>query len=215
VEDRYARTYTTAMAVWALAEVLRADLGEERCQALWVASLNRAVGWLLDHHRAEVGFLPDPGVARAAFFPGLHAQCTFTLNLLERLRRAGAVPPSVAPLAEADPFVQAGRLLTEWLGAARRRFEDHNVTIDRHSHFHPTRYRCENTRHLWAPWAFAALQQMAALGTAGAPALAGQVAACFQEYWHQRGLREYGCNGTYELAEALFGFCHLTGNDIG
>jgi hypothetical protein len=213
VEDRHVRTYTTTLAVWALAEALRVDPGDRRDG--WVAALNGAVGWLLDHHRADVGFIPDPGVARSAFFPGLHAQGTFALNLVERLRRAGAVPDGVVAVAGSDPFESAGRLLTEWVGAARRRFEDHNVTIDRHSHFHPTRYRLENTRHLWAPWAFAALHHMAARGEAGAAAPRDQVAASFQEYWHQRGEREYGCNGTYELAEALYAFSHVRGDDEG
>jgi hypothetical protein len=214
VEDRYARTYTTALAVWALAEALRVDLGDERRQETWVAALNRAVGWLLDHHRSEVGFIPNPNLPRSAFFPGLHAQCVFALNLLERLRRAGAVPDGLDPIVESDQFVKAGRLLTEWVSSTHRRYEDHNVTIDRHSHFHPTRYRLENTRHLWAPWTFAALHHMAALGESCAAALRDQVAACFQEYWQQRGEREYGCNGTYELAEALYGFAHLTGDDL-
>lgn len=211
VEDRHARTYTTAMTVWAVTEALRVSLGDDAHQARWVDALNRAVGWLLDHHRADIGFIPDPGVARAAFLPGLHAQCTFTLHLLERLRRAGDIADGVQPIAEAAPLVQAARLLTDWLGATRPRFDENNITIDRHAHFPPTRYRCENSRHLWAPWAIAALHHMAALGTTSAAALGDQVAVAFQEYWQQRGERDYGCNGTYELAEALYGFSHLAG----
>ncbi|MHB1424287.1 MAG: prenyltransferase/squalene oxidase repeat-containing protein [Gemmataceae bacterium] len=214
VEDRYVRTYTTCMAIWALVEAVWAEKDGDSAREEWVTALNRSLGWLLDNHRREVGFIPDPNVPRSEFFPGLHAQCVFTLSLVGRLKKTGILPDCVDSVADSDRYLAAARLLADWFSSVRRRVEEHNVTIDRHSHFHPTRYRLENTRNLWAPWALAAFHHMGALGVEDAESLRNQVAACFRDFWQRGGEEWFGCNGTYELAESLYCFAHLLGEEM-
>jgi len=215
VVDSHARTYTTTLAAWALAESMRALTVFGGWEESWVTAANRAIAWLWDQHRENVGFTVDPvNQYRPEFYPGLHGQCLYTLIRIKRLVESGSLPATITADYGEEQLLKSGKILTDWLNSVHPQFNHYNETIDSLSHLPLTNLLLENTRHLWGPWTFAALHEIAAIGHPNALEQRDRVAAAFQEYWQAGGRNQYGNKGTYELAEALYCFAYIVRNDL-
>ena len=79
--DDNSRTYSTVMALWALA----AGFAEGIRDDAHVTSVRKGVDWLLNEHHPQLGWVPNPRRRyQTEDFPGLTAQALIVLAIVER-----------------------------------------------------------------------------------------------------------------------------------
>jgi len=177
-------------------------------------SVQQGLGWLHNHYHKELGFLPDPvSNPDPPLNLGLHAQTVYTITLIRRRCLNNECPRSIADYCDTPNFQAAAEFLIENLQNVldHHEYDEKNETIDRDSHFPAVGVTIETSRHIWGPWAFAALHNLAELGDCRARKLRDQVVVKFYEYVHsERARSEFGVvGGLYEIAESLFCFSHI------
>jgi transcriptional regulator with XRE-family HTH domain len=161
--DRNQRTYSTAMAVWALLELL-GTIGEELPQELICDAFDsvvRGAGWLLETWNPDYGWVPKPLYGNMARHPGLSAQVLFVLTKLQQSPMKVKLPLGYVPALN-DFLAEAARFFPQW------EFWDYNgnrginlgdVVLD------GTSYRLESSEFFWAPWSLALLSMLTRPGS--------------------------------------------------
>jgi len=160
--DTFARTYSTAMAVWALTEVRQALNTPE-----YDANIRGGMTWLLVHKQSTWGWwVPNPGrssqsTGQLDSFPGLTAQVIFIL-----LR----TPKQFSYLLAENGFRSVLADFQEWLNGApvppsninllRRRIGENDRMHDSDRYLAHSKYTIEPSTFLWYPWAVAACREL-------------------------------------------------------
>jgi hypothetical protein len=151
VQKANTRTYSTAMALWALArgtEVKALALGKK-----YKETMSHAASWLLNNYVDNRGWVPNPnrnGQTQRYF--GLHAQVLFILLEAEPL----------CELLSSDRTFH--RIKEEFLGLddfRTRRYEENSSLSGADQPLAGTDYRLEGSLYLWCPWALGALNLLA------------------------------------------------------
>jgi hypothetical protein len=161
--DSNQRTYTTAMAVWALVEalgVVRDGLTPGVAKEA-LDGIGRGVEWLLKTWNREYGWVPRPLDGVLARHPGLGAQVLFVLTFLQQSSPRMALPLGYVPALD-DFLAYSAQCFPRW------EFED--PAGDRGLNMSDTRlegtaYRLESSAFWWAPWSLALLGQLSRPGS--------------------------------------------------
>ncbi len=193
LRDGNVRTYSTVVALWALAEAMANDFDH----ADVVAAARNGMDWLLESRDRDLGWVPNPGRRyQTEAFPGLTAQVLVVLDLLTRQLKDRADDPRL---------LDAKRRFTEvtFDGAtipANARVPDSDVHIDTDGEG----LILEGTSFLWYPWgraAFAMLANDETLPDAARDRAARQLAALTLRTGELTAYLDRGL--PYQLAENL------------
>jgi hypothetical protein len=148
--DENSRTYSTIMALWAIAAAADEGLGED-----WHKQrAERGVDWLLNERHPQLGWVPNPRRRyQTEEFPGLTGQTLVVLKALTRHL------PSLATDAR---LRDAQRKFTEtFVSAAPIRANARIPDSDQHVHLGTSSTLLEGSTFLWYPWARAAFALLA------------------------------------------------------
>ena len=185
------RTYSTAMAVWAMIEIKRSRTASAYFGDRYDESLQKGISWLLANYVDGVGWVPNPNRRpQTDFYPGLTAQIVFILT-----RGRGSDPV----------FHKAKRSFLE-LPLAKRRIDEKEQMPDADVHIHGTGHVMEASNFLWFPWTLAAYSElvhdteMTDAERDGAAQLRDSLVARVDEVRERMGSK-----GVYEIAENLYG----------
>ena len=197
--DKNTRTYSTALVLWAVAEALHDGVCADDSPLRHTAQ--RAVHWLLEAHRDQGGWVPNPNRDYKADeqFVGLTAHVLFALMKLGGLG-----------LIERAAHIE---LLMAWLDEKpllTRTIHMNDRLSDRDQHVAGSSELLEGSMYLWFPWSLAVLSAAAQAGLL--PENARLKASSLRDSLivkvHEERHEEIGQNGVYEIAEYLAGFAH-------
>ena len=138
-----ARTYSTIMALWAMAEARDISQVHEEIGTRYDQAMDNGVAWLLANCRPEVGWLPAPTSAKQDTpLPGLTAQAIYVLRRVERVRRnnrsiGNAINAKSTFLYIANPGEDV---------------ETSDLMGTEASNLRPTNYKLENSSFVRFPW---------------------------------------------------------------
>jgi hypothetical protein len=189
-----ARTYSTVMALWALAEARDVSDIHEEIGSKYDVAIDNGVAWLLATFRQGVGLPPAPSIGHGPF-PGLTAQAVYVLRRIERVR------PNLRNLG-AD-FIAKDIFLN--LVNTGEPFQNRDVLDGEVSDLRPTKYKLENSSFLRFPWFL-----LAASSLKNDDALSGAskktAAECFERLKFRSGGLDTHLRTaeTWEIAETLY-----------
>jgi hypothetical protein len=136
-----ARTYSTTMALWALAEARDVSDTHEEIGSKYDVAIDEGVAWLLANFHPDVGLPAAPSISHDPF-PGLTAQAIYVLRRIERVR------PNLRNLG-ADSIAKEIFLKLVNTGEP---FQSRDVMGGEVSNLRPTQYKLENSSFLRFPW---------------------------------------------------------------
>jgi hypothetical protein len=150
------RTYSTVMAVWALAEARRWGAFDERSVSVGDVAIEKGIRWLLSTYAVELqSWVPNPGrPAQLETFPGLTAQVLYVL---------GRAKPYVAFLDGDANYVRARnaflvpdtRVRAQQRDPRSRPVTSNDRTHDSDRYLSDSPRMVESSTFLWAPWSLA------------------------------------------------------------
>ena len=148
----FTRTYSTIIALWALAEARRSPTVFGRISNKYDNNLVKGISWLLSNYDQNLGWVPNPNrLFQKERFDGLTAQVLFVLSRAEK----------DFPFLETDKiYIGAEKdfVRTKDLG---KRLQCNNHRIhDADQSFPPTTFVAEASTMLWFPWSFAELTHL-------------------------------------------------------
>ena len=189
-----ARTYSTIMALWVLAEARDVSDIHEEIGSKYDVAIDEGVAWLLANFHPDVGLPAAPSISHDPF-PGLTAQAIYVLRRIERVR------PNLRNLG-ADPIAKEIFLKLVNTGEP---FQSRDVMGGEVSNLRPTQYKLENSSFLRFPWfllATSSLRNDDALSGADKKT----AAECFERLKFRSGGLDTHLRTaeTWEIAETLF-----------
>ncbi len=151
----YVRTYSTVVAVWALAEATKSPSLKERVGTRYVQSIRRGVSWLLQNYKPGQGWVQSPQrTGQQDRFDGLTAHALFALS------RAEAIP-DLAYLKNEQTYLTARRDFINHKELATMSIEKDNSSIpDADVHFVGSEFMGEGSTFLWFPWTLVELSHL-------------------------------------------------------
>ncbi len=191
-----ARTYSTIMALWAMAEARDVSDIHEEIGSKYDAAIDDGVAWLLSSFRTGVGLPAAPSIGQGDIpFPGLTAQAIYVLRRVERVR------PNLRNLG-AD-FIAKDIFLK--LVETEEPFQSYDVMQGGVTDLRPTRYKLENSSFTRFPWlllATSSLRNDEALPVASKE----RAAKCFERLKFRTGGVDAHLRTaeTWEIAETLY-----------
>jgi hypothetical protein len=190
-----ARTYSTVMALWALAEARDVSDIREEIGSKYDAAINDGVAWLLATFRRGVGLPVAPFIGTHDSYPGLTAQAVYVLRRIERVR------PNLGKLG--TDLIAKDIFLN--LVNTGEPFQNRDVMDGEVSDLRPTLYKLENSSFLRFPWFL-----LAASSLKNDDALLGASKEKAEECFARLEFRSHGLDRqlrtaqTWEIAETLY-----------
>jgi TIR domain len=191
-----ARTYSTIMALWALAEARDVSDIHEEIGSKYDVAIDDGVSWLLASFRPGVGLPAAPSIGHSDIpFPGLTAQAIYVLRRIERAR------PYLRNLG-ADSIAKEIFLKLVNTGEP---FQSRDVLGGQVSDLRPTKYKLESSSFARFPWfllATSSLRNDDALSAAPKE----RAAECFERLKFRSGGLDTHLRTaeTWEIAETLY-----------
>lgn len=190
-----ARTYSTIMALWALAEARDVSDIHEEIESQYDAAIDDGVAWLLASFRPGVGLPAAPTAQSNVPLPGLTAQAIYILHRVERVR-AHLRSLGVETIAK-DIFLK--------LVNTGESFQSYDTMGGEVIDLRPTKYKLENSNFARYPWLLLATSSLR-----NDEALPGTSQKKAAEYYERLKFRSGGLEThlrtaeTWEIAETLF-----------
>lgn len=148
------RTYSTVMAVWALAEARAIPALRDEISRNYDGVLTQGITWLFANEFKEVGWTPNPSRRDTReSFAGLTAQTLFVLDRVARLD-PGMIQQREAHKAAKQRFLRLKSLLADSIS-------DNSRIPDSDLYLFPTDQVLEGSTFLWFPWSLATLTNLA------------------------------------------------------
>lgn len=146
------RTYSTAMAVWALVEAKRSAALRQRLGNKYDDNVYKGVAWLLQRYDEKNGWVPNPDrQPQNEHYQGLTAHVLYILSRAEQ-DFPFLESHSIYLKAERD-FVQRTDVVSRPLNQ-NNRIHDYDVS------FRPTTFQLEPSTFLWFPWTLVELKHL-------------------------------------------------------
>ena len=138
-----ARTYSTIMALWAMAEARDISDVHEQIGAEYDQAMDDTVAWLFSTFRPSIGWLASPNAAlEDTPLPGLTAQAIYVLRRVERVR------PNVRSIGKGaiakQTFVE--------MANPTETFDARDLMGGDVTNLRPTKYKLENSAFVRFPW---------------------------------------------------------------
>jgi hypothetical protein len=202
---KFARTYSTTMALWALIEAKKHPEMGRRIGAAYDAAIAGGIRWLLARYDVQLNsWVPNPERSRQTErVPGLTAQ---VLYVLERAK------PEFDFLLQVNPsYERALQQFTRSIGGdktdssvslASRPAGSNDRMHDADNYLRPSKFMLEGSTFLWLPWSLALCSQLSAKSavdaetTRACKVLLGRVNDLIRFAQHE--------SFTYVMAESLF-----------
>jgi hypothetical protein len=162
---KFARTYSTVMALWAFVEAKKHPQMGKRIGTAYDSVIESGIRWLLPRYHDQLNsWVPNPERPRQTErFPGLTAQVLF---VLERAR------PEFNFLLQGDAsYERAAQQFKKLLGGAEtdssvslvsRPASSNNRIPDSDIYLRPSKFMLEGSTFLWFPWSLALCSQLSA-----------------------------------------------------
>jgi hypothetical protein len=148
----FTRTYSTAMALWALVEARKSPLVYERIGTTYDRDISNGITWLLKNHDKDLGWVPNPNRPKQReHYDGLNAQVLYVLSRAEDV--CGFLPADLSYLETKRAFIKDREQAT----GASQMICSNNRVHDADLAFPPVDFELEGSTFLWFPWAFAEL----------------------------------------------------------
>jgi hypothetical protein len=186
------RTYSTALAVWALSSVL---CNSETAGLLEPTAVRAGVQWLLLHFDSRNGWLPNPNRrCQNRRSHGLHAQVMYVLSEVHKVDVHLGLEPIYK--AATEEFLNQDFHV--------RNVCDNDTLSDGDQWLNDTTFRIEGSTYLWCPWTLATCATFAS--SAHLNIDSRRSAARHSAHLLDRMLTECvaEAHATYELAELLY-----------
>jgi hypothetical protein len=148
------RTYSTVMAVWALAEARGVPSLKDEIVRDYDGALTHGITWLFANEIKEVGWTPNPGRKdKRESFPGLSAQTLFVLD------RVAQLDPGL--IQQRGAYRDAKRRFLGLKALKTASIADNSRIPDSDLYLLPTAQVLEGSTFLWFPWSVATLTNLA------------------------------------------------------
>jgi len=148
----FTRSYSTAMALWAMVEARKSPLVLARIGSTYDMSICNGITWLLKSHDKDLGWVPNPNRPKQReHYDGLNAQVLYVLSRAEA---------DFGFLTADFRYIEAKRAFIkdrEQAAAANQMICSNNRVHDADLAFPPVDFELEGSTFLWFPWAFAEL----------------------------------------------------------
>ncbi|HXD19045.1 MAG TPA: hypothetical protein VN654_18665 [Vicinamibacterales bacterium] len=163
----FQRTYSTAIATWALIEARRSPAMRATIGGRYDDAIRKGIGWLLTNYNPQLGWVPNPmRKVQNEPFPGLQAQVVFILARAERDfgPYIHAQPNALTAKQDFLTRVQLDRTITD-----NNRMHDFDRYLQ-HASGAPAaahavacgcQFTVEASTFLWYPWSLAASRALA------------------------------------------------------
>jgi hypothetical protein len=191
-----ARTYTSMMALWAIAEARDISEIHEQIGAEYDQTIDDTVGWLFSQCRPNVGWLASPNAAREDTpVLGLTAQCIYVLRRVERVR------PHIRSIGRGAIAKKTFLYLCNPAESLKSR----DVMGGDVTNLRPTKYKLENSSFVRFPWLLLATSSLR-----NDESLEEDQRQVARKAFERLKLRSGGLNDhlrtveTWEIAETLF-----------
>jgi len=151
----YVRTYSTVVALWALAEATKSASLKDRVGTKHVQAIRRGVSWLIQNYKQGQGWVQSPQrTGQQDRFEGLTAHALFVLSRTETI-------PDLAYLKNDQTYLTARRDFINNKELATKSIEKDNSSIpDADVHFVGSEFMGEGSTFLWFPWTLLELNQL-------------------------------------------------------
>ncbi len=148
----FTRSYSTAMALWALVEARKSRTVYQRIGSIYDTSMSNGITWLLKNHDKDLGWVPNPNRPKQReHYDGLNAQVLYVLSRAEA--DFGFLPADLRYLEAKRAFIMD----RERAAGAKQMICSNNRVHDADLAFPPVDFELEGSTFLWFPWAFAEL----------------------------------------------------------
>lgn len=151
----FTRTYSTAIALWTLAEARTSPAARERVGTQYDENIRTGIGWLLQNYKEGQGWVQNPNRAgQKDRFDGLTAQVLFVLSRIETVSDFAYLKSDQTYRTARKDFINNKQL-------AQRSIEKDNSSIpDPDVGFQPSEFMSEGSTFLWFPWTLLELTQL-------------------------------------------------------
>ncbi len=151
----FVRTYSTVVALWALAEAAQSPAIRDRVGTRYDQAMRRGVSWLLQNYKAGQGWVQNPQrTGQKDRFDGLTAHALFVLARAETI-------PDLAYLKNDQTYRTARKDFINNKELAAKSIEKDNSSVpDADVHFAGSEFMSEGSTFLWFPWTLLELTQL-------------------------------------------------------
>jgi len=151
----FTRTYSTAIALWTLAEARNSPGASGRTGSQYDENIRTGISWLLQNYKEGQGWVQNPNrTGQKDRFDGLTAQVLFVLSRVESIPDFGYLKNDQTYRTARKDFINNKQL-------GGRSIEKDNSSIpDPDVGFQPSEFMSEGSTFLWFPWSLLELTQL-------------------------------------------------------
>jgi len=151
----YVRTYSTVVALWALAEATSSPALKDRVGSKYIQAMRRGVSWLIQNYKAGQGWVQNPQrTGQQDRFDGLTAHALFVLSRAETISDLAYLKNDQTYLTARRDFINHKELATQSIE------KDNSSIPDADVHFVGSEFMGEGSTFLWFPWSLLELSQL-------------------------------------------------------